>query len=108
MAERDRTEASSPASASPTCLPSSPFPSPLWPSRLDSFGQGLSGFIGFGIAVWTIVLSVFAIQANNNLSTGRAILAIFLPLAIFLILFITLFAYVVVMILIALNEGFSQ
>ena len=49
--------------------------------QLDSFAQGLSGFIGFGIAVWTIVLSVFAVQANNNFSTGRAIAAVFLPLA---------------------------
>ena len=76
--------------------------------QLDSIGQGLSGFIGFGIAVWTIVLSVFAIQASNNFSTGRAILAIFLPLAIFLILLITLFPFIVAVILIALNEGFSQ
>ena len=76
--------------------------------QLDTFAQGLSGFVGFGIAVWTIVLSVFAIQANNNFSTGRAIAAIFIPLAIFLILLLTLFVFVVVMILIALNEGFSQ
>ena len=76
--------------------------------QLDSFGQGLSGFIGIGIAVWTVVLSVFAIQASNNFSTGRAIAAIFIPLAIFLILLITLFAFVVVMILIALNEGFAS
>ena len=75
--------------------------------QLDTFGQGLSGMIGFGVAVWTIVLSVFAVQASNNFSTGRAIAALFIPLAIFLILFITLFAFVVVAILIALNEGFS-
>ena len=75
--------------------------------QLDSFGQGLSGMIGFGVAVWTIVLSVFAVQANNNFSTGRAIAALFIPLAIFFILFITLFAFVVVAILIALNEGFG-
>ena len=76
--------------------------------QLDSFGQGLSGMIGFGVAVWTIVLSVFAVQANNNFSTGRAIAALFIPLAIFFILFITLFVFVVVAILIALNEGFSS
>ena len=75
--------------------------------QLDSFGQGLSGMIGFGVAVWTIVLSVFAVQANNNFSTGRAIAALFIPLAIFFILFITLFVFVVVAILIALNEGFG-
>ena len=76
--------------------------------QLDSFGQGLSGMIGFGVAVWTIVLSVFAVQANNNFSTGRAIAALFIPLAIFFILFITLLVFVVVAILIALNEGFSS
>ena len=75
--------------------------------QLDSFGQGLSGMIGFGVAIWTIVLSVFAVQANNNFSTGRAIAALFIPLAIFFILFITLFVFVVVAILIALNEGFG-
>lgn len=75
--------------------------------QLDSFAQGLSGFIGFGIAVWTIVLSVFAIQANNNFSTGRAIAALFIPLAVFFILLLALFAFVVIMILIALNEGFA-
>ena len=76
--------------------------------QLDSFGQGLSGMIGFGVAVWTIILSVFAVQANNNFSTGRAIAALFIPLAIFFILFITLLVFVVVAILIALNEGFSS
>ena len=76
--------------------------------QLDSFGQGLSGMIGFGVAVWTIILSVFAVQANNNFSTGRAIAALFIPLAIFFILFVTLFVFVAVAILIALNEGFSS
>ena len=76
--------------------------------QLDSFAQGLSGFIGFGIAVWTIVLSVFAVQANNNFSTGRAMVAVFLPLAIFFVLLLALFAFVVIMILIALNEGFAS
>ncbi len=74
--------------------------------QLDSFAQGLSGLIGFGIAVWTIVLSVFAVQASSNFSTGRAIAAIFIPLAVFLVLLLALFAFIVIMILIALNEGF--
>ena len=76
--------------------------------QLDTFAQGFSGFIGFGIAVWTIVLSVFAVQANNNFSTGRAVATIFIPLAVFLVLFLTLFAFVVIMILIALNDGFAS
>ena len=75
--------------------------------QLDTFAQGFSGFIGFGIAVWTIVLSVFAVQANNNFSTGRAVAAIFIPLAVFFVLLLALFAFVVVMIIIALNQGFT-
>jgi hypothetical protein len=71
--------------------------------QLDAFTQGLSGFIGFGIAVWTIVLSVLAVQANNNFSTGRAIAALFIPLAVFFVLLLALFAFIVIMILIALN-----
>ncbi len=73
----------------------------------DDFAQALSGMIGFGISVWTIVLSVFAVQANNNFSTGRAIAAVFIPLAIFFVLVFALFAFIVIMILIALNEGFA-
>ena len=76
--------------------------------QLDSFAQGLSGFIGFGVAVWTIVLSVFAVQANNNFSTGRAIAALFIPLAVFFVLLLALFAFIVIMILIALNDGFAS
>ena len=71
--------------------------------QLDDFGQALSGMIGFGMSVWTIVLAVFAIQANNNFSTGRAVAAVFIPLAIVLVLFLALFAFIVIMILIALN-----
>ena len=71
--------------------------------QLDAFAQGLSGFIGFGIAIWTIVLSVFAVQANNNFTTGRAIAALFIPLAVFFVLLLALFAFIVIMILIALN-----
>lgn len=79
---------------------------PFMALQLDDFGRALSGMIGFGMTVWTIVLSVFAVQANNNFSTGRAIAAIFIPLAAFLILLLALFAFIVIMILIALNEGF--
>lgn len=81
---------------------------PFMALQLDDFGQALSGMIVLGMAVWTIVLSVFAVQANNNFSTGRAVAAVFIPLAIILIILITLFAFVVMMILIALNEGFAS
>ena len=75
--------------------------------QLDSFGQGLSGMIGFGVAIWTIVLSVFAVQANNNFSTGRAVAALLIPLAVFFVLLLAFIAFVVVVIVIAVNEGFT-
>ena len=76
--------------------------------QLDTFGQGLSGMIGFGVSVWTIILSVFAVQANNNFSTGRAIAALLIPLAVLFVLLIAFIAFAFVVIVIALNEGFSQ
>ena len=79
-------------------------PSPWWKSPAAVIAAGcLIGMIGFGMTVWTIVLSVFAVQANNNFSTGRAVAAVFIPLAIFLALLLALFAFIVIMILIALN-----
>ena len=76
---------------------------PIMALRLDDFGQALSGMIGFGMAVWTIVLSVFAVQASNDFSTARAIAAVFIPLAALFVLLLALFAFIVIMILIALN-----
>ena len=71
--------------------------------QFDDFGQALSGMIGVGISVWTIVLSIFAVQANNDFSTGRAVAAVFIPLAVSFALLLALFAFVVILILIALN-----
>ena len=76
--------------------------------QLDTFGQGLSGMIGFGGSVWTIILSVFAVQANNNFSTGRAIAALLIPLAVLFVLLIAFIAFAFVVIVIAVNQGFSQ
>ena len=76
--------------------------------QLDTFGQGLSGMIGFGVSVWTIILSVFAVQANNNFSTGRAIAALLIPLAVLFVLLIAFIAFAFVVIVIALNEGFAS
>ena len=76
--------------------------------QLDTFGQGLSGMIGFGVSVWTIILSVFAVQANNNFSTGRAIAALLIPLAVLFVLLIAFIAFAFVVIVIAVNQGFSQ
>lgn len=73
--------------------------------QFETLGLGLSGMIGFGVTVWTIVLTVIAVQANNNFSTGRALAAILIPLAIFFVLLIALIALVVVLIVVAVNEG---
>ena len=93
---------------SPTCPPCSPFPSPSWPSNWTPSVRASPGFIGFGIAVWTIILSVFAVQASNNFSTGRAIAALLIPLAVLFVLLIAFIAFAFVVIVIAVNQGFSQ
>ena len=68
-------------------------------------GQTISGLIGLGIFAWTLVLTVFAVQENNNFSTGRAIAAVFIPLAIFFVLAVALVVFAIVVIVLAVSEG---
>ena len=61
----------------------------------------LSGIVGLGIFAWTLVLTVFAVQENNNFSTGRAIAAVFIPLGILFVLAV----FAIVMIVLAVGDG---
>ena len=61
--------------------------------------------VGLGIFAWILVLTVFAVQENNNFSTGRAIAAVFIPLTVFLLLIIALVAFAIVMIVLAVGDG---
>ena len=68
-------------------------------------GQAISGLVGLGIFAWTLVLTVFAVQENNNFSTGRAIAAVFIPLGILLVLAIALVVLAIVIIVLAVSDG---
>lgn len=68
-------------------------------------GQAISGLVGFGIFAWTLVLTVFAVQENNNFSTGRAIAAVFIPLAILFVLAVALIAFAIAVIVLAVSDG---
>ena len=65
----------------------------------------LSGIVGLGIFAWTLVLTVFAVQENNNFSTGRAIAAVFIPLGILFVLAVALAVFAIVMIVLAVGDG---
>ena len=68
-------------------------------------GQAISGLVGLGIFAWTLVVTVFAVQENNNFSTGRAIAAVFIPLGILLVLAIALVVLAIVIIVLAVSDG---
>lgn len=70
-------------------------------------GQALSGLVGLGIFAWTLVLTVFAVQETNNFSTGRAIAAVFIPLAIFFVLAAALVVFAIVVIVLAVSDGWT-
>ena len=65
----------------------------------------LPGIVGLGIFAWTVVLTVFAVQENNNFSTGRAIAAVFIPLGILFVLAVALVVFAIVIIVLAVSDG---
>ena len=73
--------------------------------QLGPLGQGISVLVGLGIFAWTLVLTVFAVQENNNFSTGRAIAAVFIPLGILFVLVVALVVFAIVIIFLAVNDG---
>ncbi len=46
----------------------------------------LGSLVGLGLSIYSIVLNVRALKAAHNLTTGKAIGAIFLPLIVFMVL----------------------
>ena len=72
--------------------------------QLDSLGMGLSWVIGFGVGTWTIILSVFAVQASNDFSTGRSIAVVLISLAISLVV---VFVLTVLLVLLRILMAFG-
>jgi hypothetical protein len=61
------------------------------------------GVIGLLFFAWTMLLTVYAIQANNQFSTARSIAALVLPLGLFLVLsFALTFAIIILFVIIAI------
>jgi hypothetical protein len=57
-------------------------------------GDVLGALLAFGIGIWTLVLSVIAVRHAHGLTTGRAVAAVLLPIAV-LILLAVLFVVVI-------------
>ena len=74
--------------------------------QFETLGRGISGLVGLGVVIWTIVLSVFAVQESNGFSTGRAAAVVLIPLAIMAALALMLMVLFVLIVIAAL-EGWS-
>jgi hypothetical protein len=57
-------------------------PAMLLPRLLGGAGSALSGLVNLGALVWVLVLSVIAVRENHDFSTGRAVAALLIPVAV--------------------------
>lgn len=67
-------------------------PLQLLPLALGQAGQMFSGLLNMALAIWIIFLAVIAVREANRFTTGRAVAAVLIPIAI-------IFALVFVLIL---------
>jgi hypothetical protein len=58
-------------------------------------GDLLGAVLAFGIGIWTVVLSVIAVRHAHRFTTGRAVAAVLLPIAV-LVVVVILFVVIVV------------
>lgn len=72
-------------------------PAQLLPLALGAAGGVLAALVGFGILIWTFVLHVLAVRESNDFSTGRAVAAVLIPVAVLFALFIILVVALVAM-----------
>jgi len=52
--------------------------------------EWIYNLLAFAVFIWSVVLMVIAIRAVHRLSTGRAVLTLFVPFLVFLAFFITI------------------
>ncbi len=76
----------------------------LLPLAIGVAGQVLSGLVGFGLFIWTVVLTVIAIRENHQFSTGRAV-AVFLIPVVAIGLLVVLLGVLVLAFLITTSTG---
>lgn len=71
---------------------------PLLSLTLGVLGTLLSGLIGLGVGVWTIVLAVLAVREGHGFGTGAAVGAVLLPIAALVIAGVVLAVAVVLVV----------
>jgi hypothetical protein len=76
-------------------------PVTLLTAFLGDAGSIMSGLVQLGLAIWIIVLSAIVIRENNGFSTGRAAVALLVPLAIIFALLMALVILVVIALVLA-------
>lgn len=53
-------------------------------------GRIVSGLVSFGLGIWIVFLTVIAVRETNRFTTGRAVAAVLIPIAIVIVLGILL------------------
>jgi hypothetical protein len=74
-------------------------PFQLLPLVLGQGASVLTGLVGFGVFVWSLVLDVIAVRECHRLSTGRAIAAVLVPIAVLIGLGVLLVVLLVVLVI---------
>lgn len=62
-------------------------------------GSLLASAVGFAVFVWVLVLDVIAVRECHHLSTGRAVGAVLIPIAVFFVLIVVLVVLVLALVL---------
>jgi hypothetical protein len=76
-------------------------PAQVLPLVFGTVGAALSGLVQFGLLIWVLVLDVIVVRENHDFSTGRAVAAVLLPIAVVILLLVVLI--VVIAVLVASN-----
>ena len=74
-------------------------------SRVIGLVPILGGIVAFALAIYGIVLNVFAIMGVHRLSGGKATAVVLIPVGIVVLLFICLFVIIVVLLAAAYRNG---
>lgn len=72
-------------------MASFPYAFSVFGTLLSAAGaDGIAGFLGFVIAVWSFVLDVLAISENYGFSTGKSVLVALIPVLLIAVFFLCL------------------
>jgi hypothetical protein len=69
---------------------------------------GTSAFVGFGVGVWGLILSILAVKHNYRLSTGRSVAVVFLPVVLAIVAVIAMSVIIVVLLGTTIFKGIPR